>query len=152
MPDNPPIGVQRVTVRLGYRDPAQAVQFLADAFGFPERRDKRLEGKAGSIIVTEVAVGDAYIMIGPAGAHGISSPLDTGAPTESIMVYVDNIDQHFEVARSNGANIIVEPADQYWGDRRYEAKDPEGHTWFFHERTREVSEEEIRKTEASFRE
>lgn len=151
MPQNPPKGVQRLTVRLGYRDPAKAVDFLLSAFGFPEKLDKRLEGKAGSIIVTEVAIGDSYVMIGPAGAHGISSPLDSGNPTESMMVYVDAIDEHFDRAKSHGATIVSEPTDQYWGDRRYEAKDLEGHTWFFHERTRDVPQGEIDKIESTFR-
>ena len=67
------------------------------------------------------------------------------------MVHVDAIDRHFGQAQSNGARIIAEPSDQYWGDRRYEAQDLEGHLWFFHERTRDIPREEINRIEAEFR-
>lgn len=52
------------------------------------------------------------------------------------MVCVDDVDEHFRVALANGAEIVSEAADQYWGDRRYEARNLEGHLWFFHERPR----------------
>ena len=151
MPDNPPEGIQTVTVRIAYEDPIRAVAFLEQAFGFPEIVEKRLEGANGAIIVTEVQVGDSYIMIGPAGSHDIASPASLGSSTESLMVYVDKIEAHFARAKSNGAQIVTEPSDQYWGDRRYEAKDHEGHLWFFHEHTRDVPREEIEEIEAGFR-
>ena len=148
---NPPPGIQRTTVRIAYEDPQAAVDFLEQAFGFPERTDHRLEGPQGKLIVTAVAIGDTYVMIGPAGSHGLVSPASVGSSTESLMVYVDDIDTHYANAMANGAEIISPPADQYWGDRRYEAKDLEGHLWFFHERTKEISAEEIAKVEAGFR-
>lgn len=151
MPKNPPDGLQRVSVRLAYQGLHRALKFLSDAFGFSERREKRLEGSNGSIIVTEVAIGDAYIMLGPAGSHGIQSPKKTLAPTESLMIYVDDVDAHFQRARDHGAEILSEPDDQYWGDRRYEAKDVEGHLWFFHQRVKDVPQSEIDAIEASFR-
>jgi glyoxalase/bleomycin resistance protein/dioxygenase superfamily protein len=54
-----------------------------------------------------------------------------------------------ERAKSNGAEIVAEPSDQYWGDRCYEAKDHEGHLWFFHEHLRDVSREKIKAIEAN---
>ena len=147
-----PAGVQRVTVRLAYQNPHVAIKFLDDAFGFTEIPEKRLEGSSGSIIVAEIRIGDCYIMIGPSGSHSILSPSTLGSSSESIMVYVDDIDLHFERARDNGAEIVAVPTDQYWGDRRYEAKDIEGHLWFFHERTKDIPREEIEAIEASFKE
>lgn len=111
----------------------------------------RLEGANNSIIVTEVQVGDAYVMLGRAGTHGLESPAKLGASTASLIVYVDNIDHHYQIAKDNGAHIISEPSDQYWGDRRYEASDLEGHVWSFHERTRDVSRAEIERIEAGFK-
>ena len=151
MPANPPKGVQRITTRIAYEDPDAALEFLERAFGFPERKRMRIEDQDGSIILTEIQIADSYLMIGPASSHDIASPRSTGSPTESLMIYVDDVDGHFLRARANGAVIIADPCDQYWGDRRYEAKDLEGHLWFFHERTRDVSREEIEAVEASFR-
>ena len=151
MPQNPPDGVQRVSVRLAYQRIPEALAFLQAAFGFPERVDRRLEGPNGSIIVTEIAVGDAYIVLGGAGSHGVLSPRNAGGATEGLMVYVDDVDAHFQRAKAGGAEIVSEPSDQYWGDRRYEARDIEGHVWFFHQRTRDVSKEEIARIEEGFR-
>ncbi len=32
---------------------------------------------------------------------------------------------------AGGAKILDEPEDQFYGDRRYSAVDPEGHHWYF---------------------
>ena len=34
-------------------------------------------------------------------------------------------------AKKAGAKILEPPADQFYGERRYGAADPEGHQWYF---------------------
>jgi uncharacterized glyoxalase superfamily protein PhnB len=46
-------------------------------------------------------------------------------------VLVDDLDAHYERARSASAEIVEEPADQAYGERRYGCRDPQGHEWFF---------------------
>lgn len=41
--------------------------------------------------------------------------------------------------------IVREPADQFYGDRSYMAKDPEGHVWSFAQTVRQVSREEAER-------
>jgi uncharacterized glyoxalase superfamily protein PhnB len=96
-------------------------------------------------------VSDSYVMVGVAGAHGIGSPKSTGTATQGLIVYVDQIDAHYERAKAAGARIISEPDDQFWGDRRYEAADPEGHVWSFHEHIRDVTQDEIDTAIASWK-
>jgi uncharacterized glyoxalase superfamily protein PhnB len=43
----------------------------------------------------------------------------------------EDIDQHCERARQAGAEIVAEPELQFYGDRIYRARDPEGHIWTF---------------------
>lgn len=43
-----------------------------------------------------------------------------------------------------GASITEEPADQFYGDRRYAALDPEGHVWFFAQHIRDVAPEDMK--------
>ena len=150
MPKNPPDGIDRITTRIAYQDPIAALEFVDRAFGFPEIEGMRIENSDGSIILTEIQITDSYLMIGRAGSHDIASPKSTGLSTESLMVYVEDVDNHFAAAKANGAEIIAEPANQYWGDRRYEVRDLEGHLWFFHQHTKDVSREEIDAVEASF--
>ena len=141
-PANPPEGSPRIVARLAYSDPAAAILFLHNAFGFEELEGARISDAQG-IVLTEVGVVDSKIMIGRPGAHGVQSPVSLGGYTQALIVYVDHLDTHFERAKQAGANIVSEPADQFWGDRRYEAVDLEGHFWSFHEHVRDVPKEKI---------
>jgi uncharacterized glyoxalase superfamily protein PhnB len=124
--------------RLAYRDEVAALEFLTRAFGLTERREARMEHPSGALAWLEV--GDGVIMIGRAGEdlHGLHSPLDTGHTTFMVMVYVTNIDAHCERAVSEGARIVMGLEDMFWGDRRYEALDPEDHRWHFAERLSDI--------------
>jgi uncharacterized glyoxalase superfamily protein PhnB len=48
-------------------------------------------------------------------------------------IIVDNIDEHFERAKREGAFILSEPEDGFPG-HRYRAEDLEGHRWMFLQR------------------
>ncbi len=145
MTDNPPNGVPRILARLAYQDVAGAIAFLESAFGFAERVDDRITDDDGGIGLTELNVLDSRIMVGKVGAHGIRSPKELSGATQALIVYVDGIDAHYVRARTNGAEIVSAPADMFWGDRRYEARDIEGHIWNFHEHLRNVSREEMKQ-------
>jgi uncharacterized glyoxalase superfamily protein PhnB len=43
----------------------------------------------------------------------------------------EDIEAHCERARQAGAEILREPVTQFYGDRIYRARDPEGHIWTF---------------------
>ena len=57
----------------------------------------------------------------------------------------DGLDAHCARAREAGAVILQEPIDQFYGDRTYRARDPEGHVWTFGQTVRQVSREEAEK-------
>ena len=75
-------------------------------------------------------LGDDMIMMGRPGA-GYRNPKRLGQATQSLYINVDDVDKHLARARKAGATIIEEPADTAYGHRRYGAKDPEGHQWYF---------------------
>jgi PhnB protein len=85
-------------------------------------------------------LGDGVVMIGRGGEqrHGLHSPLETGAPTAMVNAYVHDIDAHCRRAESEGARIVTPLEDMFWGDRRYEALDSEGHRWHFAERLSDI--------------
>lgn len=113
--------------RLAYRDEHAALEFLVRAFGLVERREARMEHPDGALAWLELGTG--VIMIGRSGPqrHGLTSPADADATTSMIMVVVDDVDAHHRRATAEGAQILSEPEDMLWGDRRYEALDLEGH-------------------------
>ncbi len=123
--------------RLAYRDEVAALEFLSRVFGLVERRESRMDNPEGMLAWLETD--DGVVMIGRAGQarHGLYSPLEAG-PTAMVNVYVHNIDAHYRRAESEGAQIVTPLEDMFWGDRRYEALDPEGHRWHFAERVSEI--------------
>jgi len=60
-----------------------------------------------------------------------------------VNVYVQDVDAHYQRAKAEGAEIVLDLEDMFWGDRRYEALDPEGHRWHFAER---LSDLQVRST------
>jgi uncharacterized glyoxalase superfamily protein PhnB len=124
--------------RLAYHDEVAALDFLTRAFGLTERREARMEHPDGMLAWLEM--GDGVVMIGRAGEnrHGLHSPQDAGIATAMVNVYVHDVDSHYQRARAAGARIVMELEDMFWGDRRYEALDPEGHRWHFAERLADI--------------
>jgi len=120
--------------RLAYRDEVAALEFLTRAFGLVERRESRMEHPDGMLAWLEL--GDGVVMIGRSGEerHGLHSPLDAGSSTAMVNAYVHDIDAHYRRAEAEGARIVTPLEDMFWGDRRYEALDLEGHRWHFAER------------------
>lgn len=136
MPSDHPVRLPSVYPRLAYRDERAALEFLQRAFGFRELREARLEHPDGMLAWLQLGTG--VIMIGRSGTqhHGLTSPTDAGATTAMLMAYVPDLDAHHRRAVAEGAVIESEPEDMFWGDRRYEAFDPEGHRWHFAQRQR----------------
>lgn len=138
----------RVTPYLLYNDVAAALDFLAAAFGV-EEYGERFTDAAGRVNHAAVKIGnDGVIMMGCPGPD-YKNPKTLGNSTQSLYVYVEDVDAHFQRAKKAGAKIINELEDQFYGDRRYGAEDPEGHQWYFATHVRDVSMEEMKKAHGS---
>jgi PhnB protein len=141
MPKNPPENMPRISPYLYYEDVAGALDWLAKTFGFRER--VRMPGPEGGIMHAEMECAEGVIMMGRPGPD-YRNPKKLGGVTQSLYVYVDDVDGHFRRAKSAGATIIEQPADQFYGDRRYAAEDPEGHHWYFAEHVKDVAPEDMK--------
>jgi PhnB protein len=131
--------MQTITPYLLYKDVAAAIDWLSQAFGFEERL--RYADENGKVTHAELVLGDGEIFLGDPGPD-FRNPNDLGSFSDLTHVYVDDVDAHFARAREAGATIHAEPEDQPYGDRRYDAEDPEGHRWSFAQLLREVPAEE----------
>ncbi|UHL64439.1 VOC family protein [Paralcaligenes sp. KSB-10] len=127
---------------LFYKDPFAALDWLEKAFGF--ERSMVITDTEGQLGHSEMKFGDGYIMIGSEWAEHAASPVSVhGKNTQSVHVQLkDGIDEHCARARAAGAVITREPEDQFYGDRVYAARDPEGHVWSFGQTVRTVTREE----------
>jgi PhnB protein len=128
MTQSPPQVTPRITPYLLYEDAAAAIEWLSSAFGFRERY--RIADADGTVTHAELELGDGLVMLGHPGP-AYRNPKSLGQTTQLVHVYVDDVDAHFARAVAAGATIVCAPADQSYGDRRYDVEDPEGHRWSF---------------------
>jgi uncharacterized glyoxalase superfamily protein PhnB len=152
-----PIGWPRVTPTVFYQDANAAIDWLCLAFGFEVRL--KVEGEGGSVEHSELTFEDGLIMVVSValkeeGRLECVSPRSLGGQvTQGIAICVDDADAHCKHARAAGAEIIREPTTsdygvEYWADRTYGAKDPEGHHWWFMQRVRNPGEPVLAGTSA----
>jgi uncharacterized glyoxalase superfamily protein PhnB len=134
---------------LAYKDNRAALTWLETAFGF-EPSEILTDGE-GNIVHAEMTHNDGVVMIGSEWADWTRSPASLdGKNTQRVHVRIERgIDEHCARARHAGAKIVMEPADQFYGDRTYIAADLEGHYWTFSQPGRQVSKEEMER--AGFR-
>jgi PhnB protein len=125
---NPPTGFPPVVPHLIYDDVAAAIAWLTGAFGTEERESARHTSPDGIIHRAQMHVAGSLITIGEPSIHGDSPRRGVSS---MLYVYVDDVDEHYRQAKAAGAKIVLALDDQPWGDRRYQAADPEGHQWTF---------------------
>jgi uncharacterized glyoxalase superfamily protein PhnB len=127
---------------LAYEDGPKAMDWLINAFGFTEKT--RWLASDGKLSHGELLAGAAIIMLSSAPEH-YESPKTLQARYEparkwfdvpwvlnGVLVYVPNLETHFERATKAGATILSEIEDSPPG-KRYRVADLEGQRWFFFE-------------------
>jgi uncharacterized glyoxalase superfamily protein PhnB len=119
-----------------YRDVAGAITWLSKAFGFAEhyRYGEPISG-------AQLRVANAWIMI-TAAKDGYDSPAQCGFMTQMLTVFVEEIEKHFERAKSAGAQIVEELHETVYGELQYAALDLEGHKWLFSRHAKDLSPEQ----------
>jgi PhnB protein len=128
---------------LSYENGTAALDWLARVFGFIEL--ERMVTPEGILAHGEMQAGDGIIMLATP-SQDYQSPKKhrekcaaakawSVAPwiVDGVLVYVDDVDQHFTRAKTEGAAILSGLEDGPPG-RRYRAEDFEGHRWMFMER------------------
>jgi uncharacterized glyoxalase superfamily protein PhnB len=122
-----------------YQDVAGAIAWLTTAFGFTEHY--RYGDPGGAVSGAQIHLGDAWIMLKSARGGG-GSPAQVGDWTQSLTVFVDDVDAHFDRARSARAKIVEDLHETVYGERQFGVEDIEGHHWLFSQHARDVSPDE----------
>jgi uncharacterized glyoxalase superfamily protein PhnB len=118
-----PKGWPRISPSIFYCDAAAAIDWLCRAFGFEVRL--KVEGDVGRIEHSELTFGAGLIMVGQEGPDAarphlayLRSPKSIGGyNTQSLMVYVDDVEAHCarargrrdDLFRSSGARLRRRP-------------------------------------------
>ncbi len=126
---------------LAYENGIAALEWLKKAFGFEENMEMRmLEGnrlthaelKTGTNIIMVATPTEDYESINKHRKHCKATNKWLAVPwiVNGVLVYVNNIDEHFKRSKESGAEILSEPEDGFPG-KRYRCADVEGHRWMF---------------------
>ena len=63
-----------------------------------------------------------------------------------LHIYVEGVDAAFDRAVKAGAQVEMPVTDQFWGDRYGKLKDPFGHKWSIATHTKDMSEDEMKRS------
>ena len=92
----------------------------------------------GSIMHAQVRLGGSIIMMGETEDGSQRMP-------GSLFVYVDDADAIYQRALDAGATSMMEPTDQFYGDRLAGVRDTNGNVWWIATHIEDVSAEEIER-------
>jgi len=116
-----------------YQNLADAIVWLNTTFGFAEhyRYGEPVSG-------AQLHLGEAWIMVRQT-RPGCASPAQLGYGTQSLTVFVDDVDAHFRRTKSVNGKIVEDLHETEYGERQYGVEDIEGHHWLFSQHARDVS-------------
>jgi|SRR5690242_18192861 uncharacterized glyoxalase superfamily protein PhnB len=135
-PKNRSVPVDTVLPHVKYQNLEEAMAWLIKAFAFQEYY-RYGDGPSGG----QMWAGKAAIQVRQA-ATGERSPAQLGYGTQSLTVFVENVDQHYARAKAAGAKILEEPHETEYGEYQYAAEDLDGHHWLFSRHANDRSPEE----------
>lgn len=134
-----PKGNNAVCPYLTVRGAESQMKFMRDVFGAEEvMRTNRPDGTLGH---AEVRIDDSIVMLGEATEQWIAMPC-------ILHVYVEDADKTYKRVLKAGAESLMEPADQFYGNRSAGVKDPAGNIWWLATLIEELSGEEIQRRAA----
>ena len=129
---NRSVPVDNILPHVVYKNLPEAINWLG-SLGFVEhyRYGDPLSG-------AQVLLGGAVIMLKQAGSE-FRNPAELGFGTQSLTVFVEDIENHCARARAAGANLVEELHETVYGELQYAVVDLEGHHWLFSRHARDLS-------------
>jgi len=135
-----PEGYHAVTPYLVVDGAEKVVTFMKEAFGAKPVFEPVMRAD-GKIMHAEFKIGDSIVMIGDSS--------DRARPTTAMLhLYVPNVDAVYQKALKAGATSLMEPSNQFYGDRSGSVADPAGNRWFIGTHIEDVSPAELKKRAA----
>jgi uncharacterized glyoxalase superfamily protein PhnB len=139
MVKNRSVPPETVLPHLYYQNVAEALDWLGRTFGFVE--NFRYGEPGGPVEGAQMYLGNAWIMLGSV-RPGRGTPAQLGHGTQSLTIFMDDVDSHYDRVRKAGAKIVEQLNETPYGERQYAVLDLDGHHWLFSKHVRDVSPEE----------
>jgi PhnB protein len=137
-----PPGFHSLTIHLNVDGAAKYLDFLKAAFGAEELH--RSPGPGGKIMHATVKIGDSLMMIADDFCKEFNMPgYVSGNFPFVINLYVEDANAAWAKALAAGCEVRFPIADQFWGDRYGQVKDPAGFYWAIAQTIEIVPPEEL---------
>jgi uncharacterized glyoxalase superfamily protein PhnB len=133
MISNRSVPTDTVLPHIAYRDLEEAVVWLGDAFGFVEHY--RYGAPVSGV---QMRAGSAYIML-ERSSNGKRTPKELGFGTQSLTIFIPEIESHYERAKSAGVTFVEDLHETVYGELQYAAEDLDGHHWLFSRHAKDLS-------------
>lgn len=138
-----PDGYHTLTPYLTVRGAAQLIDFLKQAFDAKEH--SRSARPDGTVMHADLQIGDSHLMVSEATEQWKAK--ETG-----LYLYVPDTDATYRRALEAGATSLMEPADQFYGDRNAGVQDAFGNSWWIATHVEDVAPEEMERREKEWME
>jgi PhnB protein len=138
-------GMHTITPHLVVKGGAKAIEFYQKAFGAEVKGVHHTPD--GKVMHAELKVGDSLVMLADEfpGMGTCASPQKLGGTSINLNLYTENVDRIFKQAVDAGATVLMPLANQFWGDRCGQVKDPFGHVWALGQHVEDVAPEEMER-------
>lgn len=127
-------------------DGAAAIEFYKKAFGAVEHEVHLAPGTTKIMNACLSINGGIFMLSDDFSAEfgGTSSTPEAlhGSPV-TLHLQVDDVDGAWAQAVAGGAIVTMPLADQFWGDRYGQLKDPFGHKWSMAQKKQSLTRDEI---------
>jgi uncharacterized glyoxalase superfamily protein PhnB len=131
-----PEGYHSITPYLVVEGADKLLDFVKQAFDAEPHECMRRPD--GTIQHAEVKIGNSMVMLADASGRW-------KATSTTLYLYVNDTDATYRRTLEAGATSLMEPADQFYGDRNAGVQDPTGNYWWIATHLEDVSPEELKR-------
>jgi len=115
-----------------YQNVPEAIAWLKRAFGFSVHYTY-----GDPVNGAQMFLNEAWIMVRQARAAQ-ASPSSLGFGTQSLTIFVEDVEGQLSRARTAGARIIEDLNETMYGELQFGVEDLDGHHWLFSRHTHDV--------------
>jgi uncharacterized glyoxalase superfamily protein PhnB len=137
-----PEGYHTITPYLVVDGAEKIIRFMKEAFGAQPVFEPMM-GPNGKVMHAEFRIGNSIVMISDSSERA-------QATSAMLYLYVPNVDAVYQKALKAGATSLMEPADQFYGDRSGGVTDAAGNRWHIGTHIEDVSPADLKKRAAEF--
>jgi PhnB protein len=136
-----PDGYHTVTPYLIVEGAQKLIDFLKQGFGAKETFS--MPGPDGKIGHAEVKIGNSMVMLADANPRW--------KPTKTMLyLYVEDVDAVYKKAVAAGGKSVMEPTNQFYGDRSAGVEDAFGNHWGIATHVEDVPMDELERRAQAF--